>query len=202
MSLEFLGGFDNADTEEPLEDSEATENTDYTAENRRHLKRLEEDFLNDLATGYFVKDWLQTIMFNSFNVFISLYCIHVGVGLFFSVIAGFSIGSIPALKNIGDNVKINIENESRSMSGNGNVLKGLVKLVLAGSLTFSAVSEWKNVTWMAQESHKMFMEQMDAYENPGKHTFGLDPDVAWLLATGVGFASAIALMKFMQRREY
>ena len=139
--LEFLGNteysnsFDNNSDNSDNDDEGVVENGEYTPENKRHLSRLEEEFLQELATGYFIKDFLQTVMFNSFNTFITMYCIQIGIGLTLSGIAGFSIGAIPALKNIGDNFRLSI-GETKTVATNGRFMKGVFSTYLSGHANF------------------------------------------------------------------
>ena len=120
-------GEDNVDSLEPSETKPLY--FDLSPENKRHLDRLEQDFLQDIDKAKFMQSCLGTVMFNSFNIALSLYCVNIGLGLWMSAVAGFSVGALPGLKTISDSLNIQVSKEENwSFTGiniNGQLLKGV-----------------------------------------------------------------------------
>lgn len=175
-------------------DNSDNETSEFTRENQEHLERLEQDYLKDLKTQEFIKSWIEMIMFNSCNVFITLWLINVGATLFLAVLAGFTIGSVPGMKAIADNFNLSKDSEAgMNFNINGKLINGLIKLLLAGSLTyFGATAEWRNVLRFADISSKAYIEQKEAYEKDKRQ--GLDPTLQFLIYTACGAAGAIFLL--------
>ncbi|BAY20773.1 hypothetical protein NIES2100_05170 [Calothrix sp. NIES-2100] len=178
------------------ENENQEQNLEFTRENQEHLARLEQDYLKELNRQEFVKSWLEMVMFNSMNVFITLWLIHVGSTLFLAVLGGFTIGSVPAMKAIADNFNISKDSESMNFSVNGKLINGLIKLILAGTLTFVATSEIRNILKIADVSATAYEQDKQDYERDKRQ--GINPDLKFIILTGCGAAAGVMGYKFLK----
>lgn len=165
-------------------ETQQTSYFDLSIENKKHLERLEQDFLNEIDSAMFIRSCLATVMFNSFNIALTLYGLHIGLGIWLAVIAGFSVGSVPGLKTISDSLNIQVEKAESNWSFtginlNGVLLKGVAMTFLAGFLTFQAVSERRIVEDLSHRSYIEFQKDSARFENPKQ--VGLDQSFAYLL---------------------
>ena len=173
---------------------------ELSPENQRHLERLEQEFLNDIDTANFLKSCISTVMFNSFNIALSLYCINIGLGLWMSAIAGFSVGAIPGLKTLSDSLNIQVEKTDNwnftGINVNGKLLKGVLLTFLSATLTFNSVSEWRIVQDLSRKSYIEFQKDTARFENPQQ--VALDNNLVYLLYAGGGI-TLLGFISYLRR---
>lgn len=165
---------------------------EFTEENKRFLEREEKEFLESLQTSEFVKNFLENLTCNSINVFLCLYCVNLGLGIFASAAAGFSIGCFSGCKDIY---------QSKVLANEGmdfRIVRGGLKIALAAFISWQAISEWRNIEFMAEKAAQYYQEDVQRYEKGNNQ--GLNPQLLFAIYVAGGAAVAIlglgAIKKF------
>lgn len=181
---------------EELEDStNKSENQEFLPENQRFLERIEQEYLQDLASGEFIKNWLEIIVFNSMNIFVSLWSIQLGLGVLMSCIIGFTVGSVPAFKKISSSFSLYKDSDGWKSNMNSRIVLGFAGLILAAFNSYSATREWKNLEYIADKAQRYYIEDICKYEKDCIK----DNMNKWLLVTGVGALGGAILISTIKK---
>lgn len=186
------------DNLEAFSEEQKENNEDYLPENQRFLIRAEEERLAKEASGKFVKSILEVFMFNSANVFLSLYLLNIGLGIFVAAFAGFGVGCIPAIKNISENASFRTEGEERSMWIDGKMIRGIILIFTSAFLSFNAISDQRMLNDMAKNSQRMNAELVQQYERDGKK--GIDPQLLYNILIFGGAMGGVIVFQLISKK--
>lgn len=173
------------------------ETSEFTTDNQEHLLRLKDDYLKTIAKHDYVKDWVETIMFNSFNIAITLYLINLGMGLIVASMAGFSVGAYPGVKSFTDTFNYN---QGEGMNINGKLIQGVFRIISAGLLTFFIGSPWQNLEKMAKFASDFYNQDVATYEYSQKPE-SVSFETRFFITLGVGAMAGVILINLLKKSD-
>ena len=178
-------------------DNEQNQTSEFNQDNQEHLTRLKEEYLDTVKKQDYIKSWIETIMFNSFNVVITLYLINLGMSLFVASMAGFSIGAFPGFKLFADTFNYN---QGEGMNINGKLLTGLIRIVSAAALTYFVGSPWQSLEKMASLASDFYNRDVQTYEYSQKPE-SVSFNTRFFITTGVGAMAGVIIIGILKKSD-
>ncbi|ACC81173.1 hypothetical protein [Nostoc punctiforme] len=179
------------------EDSQASQ---LPREYQDYLDRLEKDYLSACATFTLIRNFLLTLTANSANITLCLLAIDLGLGAMSAGLLGFSLGSIPAMIDIGEaGIDLSNEYKVRDIS---RVVFGCSKLIASAGISWNTTKEYRQLMQYANESIQAFEVEVKNYEIKVQPTDGLTINLQLQIVMGASLGLALLPVLWKMIRRY
>ncbi|HYX18312.1 MAG TPA: hypothetical protein VE944_28895 [Nostoc sp.] len=164
-----------------------------------YLDRLEKDYLSACATFTLIRNFLLTLTANSANISLCLLAIDFGLGTMSAGLLGFSLGSIPAMIDIGEaGIDLSSEYKVRDIS---RVVFGCSKLIASAGISWNTTQEYRLIMQYAHDSIQAFEVEVKNYEIKVQPTDGLTINLQLQIVIGASLLlTAIPVIFKLLRR--
>ncbi|MDZ8138861.1 MAG: hypothetical protein RM049_26755 [Nostoc sp. DedQUE04] len=176
-----------------------SEPSSIAREYQDYLDRLEKDYLSACATFALIRNFLLTLTANSANISLCFLAIDFGLGAMSAGLLGFSIGSIPAMIDIGEaGIDLASNYKIRDIS---RVVFGCSKLVASAGISWNSTKEYRQLMDNAKESIQAFEVEVKKYEVKVQPTDGISLTFQFqvVIGTSIFLAALPFFLKFFRR---